>query len=145
MCIQVFMYWRHILCTLYGAVDFLIVPYKGLYGWGGEYMMLLYVPLGPKKYLFQGQPPSNGPHNGHCPHQNHYVPRHINKRNINSYYEALHVYLWALMTRLPQWSSTSAVASSLYSRLFKRKYFLSSIRVFKFLVILGENFCKFKG
>jgi hypothetical protein len=24
-----------ILCTIYGAVDFLIVPSKGLYGWGG--------------------------------------------------------------------------------------------------------------
>jgi len=27
-----FMHWRKILCTLYGAVDFLIVPSKGLYG-----------------------------------------------------------------------------------------------------------------
>jgi hypothetical protein len=30
-----FMYRRCILCTLYGAVDFLIVPSKGLYGLGG--------------------------------------------------------------------------------------------------------------
>ncbi len=31
--------------TLYGAVDFLIVPSKGMYGWGGgsKYVMLLYV------------------------------------------------------------------------------------------------------
>ncbi len=26
---------RRILCTLYGAVDFLIVSSKDLYGWGG--------------------------------------------------------------------------------------------------------------
>jgi hypothetical protein len=31
----IFMYRRRILCTLYGAVDFLIVQSKGLYGWGG--------------------------------------------------------------------------------------------------------------
>jgi hypothetical protein len=30
-----FMYRRRILCTLYGAVDFLIVLSKGLCGWGG--------------------------------------------------------------------------------------------------------------
>jgi len=29
--------------------------------------------------------PSNGPRNGYCPLQNHYLPRHIN-RYINSYY-----------------------------------------------------------
>ncbi len=28
------MYWRRVLCTLYGAVDFSIVPSEGLYGWG---------------------------------------------------------------------------------------------------------------
>jgi hypothetical protein len=28
--------------------------------------------------------PSNGPCNGCCPHQNHYVTRHINKRYNNS-------------------------------------------------------------
>jgi hypothetical protein len=52
-----------VLCTLYGAVDFLIVPFKGLYVWwvgGSEYVMLLYIPLGPiviswpKKSQFQG-------------------------------------------------------------------------------------------
>jgi hypothetical protein len=32
---SIFMYRRRILRTLYGAVDFLIVRYKGLYGWGG--------------------------------------------------------------------------------------------------------------
>jgi hypothetical protein len=31
----IFMYRRRILCTSYGAVDFLIVQSKGLYGWGG--------------------------------------------------------------------------------------------------------------
>ncbi len=30
------MYQRRILCTLYGAVDFFIVPSKGLYGWWGR-------------------------------------------------------------------------------------------------------------
>ncbi len=30
-----FMYQRRILYNLHGAVDFLIVHYKGLYGWGG--------------------------------------------------------------------------------------------------------------
>jgi hypothetical protein len=38
---------RRILCTLYGAVDFLIVPSKGMHVWKGgggvEYVMLLYI------------------------------------------------------------------------------------------------------
>jgi hypothetical protein len=41
-----FMYRRPTLCTFLIAVDFLIVPHKGLYGWGGggsEYVKLLYV------------------------------------------------------------------------------------------------------
>ncbi len=29
--------------------------------------------------------PSNGPYNEFRSHQNHYMPRHINNRNINSY------------------------------------------------------------
>jgi len=32
----IYVYRSRILCTLYGAVDFLIVPSKGLYGWGGR-------------------------------------------------------------------------------------------------------------
>ncbi len=74
------MYRRRLLCTMYGAVDFLIVPYKGLYGWGvvgGDYVMLLYVlallfraPNGTlfarshfiaQKVLISGPTPSNGP------------------------------------------------------------------------------------
>ncbi len=34
---------------------------------------------------FPGPTPSNGPCNGSCPPQNHYVPRHINNRYFNSY------------------------------------------------------------
>jgi hypothetical protein len=45
---------------------------------------LLVALSGPKKVLISGSTPSNGPHNGYCPHQNHYVPRHI-FRYINSY------------------------------------------------------------
>ncbi len=42
------MYLRPILCTFHITVDFLFVPYKGLYGWGwggggSEYEKLLYV------------------------------------------------------------------------------------------------------
>ncbi len=40
---------------------------------------------GPKKSWFSGPTPFNSPRNGSCPHQNHYVPRHINNRYINSY------------------------------------------------------------
>jgi len=39
---------------------------------------------GPKKSWFLGPTPSNGPGNRCCPHQNHYVPSHINNRYINS-------------------------------------------------------------
>ncbi len=39
-----------------------------------------------KSLDFQAPPPSNGPCNGYCPPQNHYVPRHINNRYINSYF-----------------------------------------------------------
>ena len=41
---------------------------------------------GPKKVLNSGPTPSNGPRNGYCPPQNHYVPHHINNRYINSFY-----------------------------------------------------------
>ncbi len=41
-----------------------------------------------KKSLFLGPTPSNGPRNGYCPHQNHYVLHHINDRHINSYFQS---------------------------------------------------------
>jgi hypothetical protein len=41
---------------------------------------------GPKKVSISGPTPSNGPRNGYCLHQIHYVPRHINNRDINSYF-----------------------------------------------------------
>jgi hypothetical protein len=68
------MYRRRILCTLYGAIDFLIILSKDLYGGGEERIRkvtlrtipqkLLYVPLGggwgasagPKSLDFQGPP-----------------------------------------------------------------------------------------
>jgi hypothetical protein len=31
-------------------------------------------------YFISGPTPSNGPRNGWCPHQKHYVPRHLNSR-----------------------------------------------------------------
>ncbi len=40
---------------------------------------------GLKKSRFSGHIRSNGPCNGCCPHQNHYVPRHINWQQVNSY------------------------------------------------------------
>ncbi len=40
---------------------------------------------GPKKSWFPGPTPSNAPRNGSCPPQNHYLPRHINKRYITCY------------------------------------------------------------
>ncbi len=36
--------------------------------------------------VFPGPTPSNAPRNGSCPSPNHYVPRHINNRYINSYF-----------------------------------------------------------
>ncbi len=40
-----FIYQKPILCTFHIAVEFLFVPYKGLYGWGGgsAYVKFLYV------------------------------------------------------------------------------------------------------
>jgi hypothetical protein len=52
--LSIFMYRRRILCTLYGAFDFLIVPSKGLWIGGGggpsRAIKFLYAPsfLGPK-------------------------------------------------------------------------------------------------
>jgi hypothetical protein len=46
-----FMYRMHILCTLYGAVDFLIVLSKGQYGGGGG-------PSREIKFLYAAAPPS---------------------------------------------------------------------------------------
>ncbi len=43
---------------------------------------LLVAISGPKKVLISGPTPSNGTCNGYCPHQNHYVPRHVNNRYI---------------------------------------------------------------
>jgi len=37
---------------------------------------------GLKKYRFSGHTPSNGPRNGCCLHQNHYVPRHTYKQQV---------------------------------------------------------------
>ncbi len=42
----------------------------------------------PKKSRFSGPTPSNGPRNGFCLHQNHYVLLHINNLYINSYQKA---------------------------------------------------------
>jgi hypothetical protein len=57
-----FMYRRPILCTLYGAVDFLNVLKKGCcWGGGGEEVLVRNV-------------------------LHYYVPRHKNNRYINSYY-----------------------------------------------------------
>jgi hypothetical protein len=41
----------------------------------------------PKSLDLQGPPPppSNGPSKWICPHQNHYIPRRVNNRYINSY------------------------------------------------------------
>jgi hypothetical protein len=55
------MYWRRILCTLYGAVDFFIVLSKGLHGWGGggpsRAIKFLYAPaLPPTEWALK--PPS---------------------------------------------------------------------------------------
>ncbi len=41
--------------------------------------------FGPKKSRFSEPTPSNGPRNGCYPHQNYFVPPHINNRYINSY------------------------------------------------------------
>jgi hypothetical protein len=43
--------------------------------------------FGPKwpSFRFPGPTPSNGPRNGYCPPQNHYVSRHINNRYMNGY------------------------------------------------------------
>jgi hypothetical protein len=71
------MYRRPILPTFHIAVDFLIVLYKGLYGWGDRaghskltsYQMalaLLIAISGPKiaYTVISGPTPSNGPRNG---------------------------------------------------------------------------------
>ncbi len=42
--------------------------------------------LRPKKSRFSGPNPYNGPCNGYCPPQNHYVPRHKNNMHINIYF-----------------------------------------------------------
>jgi hypothetical protein len=56
---------------------------------------------GPKKSQFPGPTPSNGPRNGYCPLQNHYVPRHISNRytteiviiNLMVLHKSLHLYV----------------------------------------------------
>ncbi len=95
------MYWRRILCTVYGAalLNLLIVPSKGLYAFGRVRNVTLSTATHVHKitdvsvfYMAHGQldsmilmqaksflvRPLEGvvPRNGYCPHQNHYVPRH---------------------------------------------------------------------
>jgi hypothetical protein len=57
-----FMYRRCILCTLYGAVDFLIVLSKDLYGWGGggrtREIKLLFAPAPPPPTVWALKHPS---------------------------------------------------------------------------------------
>jgi hypothetical protein len=53
--------------------------------WGQMALALTVAISGPKKVsIFRAHPPSSGPCNGCCPHQNHYVLRHIKKRYIYS-------------------------------------------------------------
>jgi hypothetical protein len=51
--------------------------------------------LGPKQVSFSGPTLSNVPRNWIFPHQNHYVPLHINNRYINSYFHPDFVYLFS--------------------------------------------------
>jgi hypothetical protein len=90
---------------------FLNCSAQGLNVWGGEYVSVTLCtrPLfwahmalaslvdisGPEKVSISGPTPSNGPRNRSCPHQNHYIPRHINNRYINSYWEILHFAKYA--------------------------------------------------
>jgi hypothetical protein len=53
--------------------------------WAQMALALLDAISGPKKVLISGPTPSNNPRYGYCPHQNHYIPRHINNRYINTY------------------------------------------------------------
>ncbi len=54
--------------------------------WAQISLALLVAISGPKKVAISGPVPSNVSRNGYRPHQNHYVPRHIKNRYINSYY-----------------------------------------------------------
>jgi hypothetical protein len=53
--------------------------------WAQMALALLDAISGPKKVLISGPTPSNDPRYGYCPHQNHYIPRHINNRYIDAY------------------------------------------------------------
>jgi hypothetical protein len=53
---------------------------------GPEWHSLCSLPFkGQKVSIFRAPPLSNAPCKEWCPNQNHYVPRHINNRYINSY------------------------------------------------------------
>ncbi len=52
--------------------------------WRGWALKIL-LPFQGQKSRFSGPTPFTGPFNGCCPHQNHYVRRHINNGYINSY------------------------------------------------------------
>ncbi len=68
---------------------------------------------GPKKVLNIGPTLSNGPHNGFCPLQNHYVLRHINTRYINSHCVCAIVRLireWSKELRDPYFTLASNVS-----------------------------------
>jgi hypothetical protein len=49
-------------------------------------------------FAISGPNPSNDPHNGYCPHQNHYVPRRINNRYIKYDMGDMYPWLAALQT-----------------------------------------------
>jgi hypothetical protein len=75
---------------------------------GSKWHSLCSLPFqGPTKSWFLGSPPpSNGPCNGSCPHQHHYILRHINNRyTITIYapmiYTALCKMFW--MRAYPLW------------------------------------------
>ncbi len=84
-----FMYRRRILCTLYGVVDFLNCSEDF---WAQMALAALIAISGPKKVSTLGPTPYNGPRNGYCPPQNHYVPRDNNNRYINSFYNTIQVW-----------------------------------------------------
>ncbi len=50
--------------------------------------------------------PYHVPRNGYCPHQNHYVPRHINNRYINSYHLCRTLVLFTLLPDKPHIRTT---------------------------------------
>ncbi len=71
---------------------FLLGPLEGVgpenshFFWAQTAAALLVAISGPKKVCFSGPTSSNDPRNWIFLYQNHYVPRHINIRYINSYH-----------------------------------------------------------